>query len=84
MLPDSVNSLYRDLRDTILRFKSPAFGRYFLKKAEDDFNDVRLRAGSKEDSNAVKRYLAEQGELLDVLRRQTVIYNMFYDKTSGI
>lgn len=84
MLPESVNNLYRKLRSTILEFRSPAFRSYFLRKAENQFNDIALSPDEEGRVCAMKKYLEEQGELLDVLNRQTVIYNMFYDEESQI
>ncbi|AFN83785.1 hypothetical protein EROM_091690 [Encephalitozoon romaleae SJ-2008] len=84
MLPESVNNLYKNLESVILQFKSPAFGSYFLKKAKDEYNDIYTRSCGKKDERAIERYLKDQEELLDILRRQTTIYNMFYDDSSGI
>ncbi|CCI73983.1 ECU09_1695 [Encephalitozoon cuniculi GB-M1] len=84
MLPESVSNLYKDLRSVACRFKSPAFGSYFLGKVEDDFKDIKLKSCDGKDERAIERYLEEQGKLLDVLKRQTDIYNMFYDDSSWI
>lgn len=78
MVPDSVRSLYESLRSTISQFRSPAFRTYFLRKADEDFSGVALSEGG------MARYLEEQGELEDILKRQTVIYNMFHDEGSRI
>ncbi|ADM12299.1 uncharacterized protein Eint_091710 [Encephalitozoon intestinalis ATCC 50506] len=84
MVPESVNNLYKDLESVILQFKSPAFGNYFLKKAKEEFDNISIQTSKQKDEGAIERYLKDQGELLDVLRRQTTIYNMFYDESSGI
>jgi hypothetical protein len=84
MLPEKVNDLYSTLRATIMNFKSPAFREYFLKKADDDFYGIELKTNGEKRPCAMKRYLEEQSELLDVLKRQTVIYNMFYDDKNRI
>lgn len=83
MLP-SVNNLYKALRSTISQFKSPAFRSYFLRKADHDFNNIELKPNGEEQAHGIEKYLKEQGELLYALRRQTVIYNMFYDEKSRI
>lgn len=84
MLPDSVGNLYKRLRSAIMQFRSPAFRRYFLRKAEEDLNGIELEPRGEEQGCGVRKYLEEQGELLEVLKRQTVIYNMFYDDRSQI
>jgi hypothetical protein len=82
MLPDGVSNLYSSLKSAIMQFKSPAYRGYFLKKAEDDFHGIELGPDGGRRPCAMKKYLEEQGELLDVLKRQAVIYNMFHDEKS--
>ncbi|KAG5860407.1 hypothetical protein KMI_01g00410 [Encephalitozoon hellem] len=84
MLPESVNSLYKSLKAVILQFKSPAFGSYFLKKARDEYDSINAKFCEGKDEKAIEKYLKEQGELLEILKRQTTIYNMFYDDSSAI
>lgn len=84
MLPESVNTLYGSLRSVIQRFKAPALRAYFLRKAESDFNGIERRADGERRTCGMKAYLETQGMLLDVLKRQTVIYNMFHDESSNI
>ncbi|KAM0672688.1 hypothetical protein CWI42_110120 [Ordospora colligata] len=84
MLPKSVVDVYNELKMVALGFKSPAFRAFFTTKAEEDFNGIKYMKESKEKDSAVKKYLEEQGELKDVLKRQSVIYNMFYDDASRI
>ncbi|KAH9410785.1 hypothetical protein HK407_11g16320 [Ordospora pajunii] len=84
MLPNSVVDIYNDLKKVAFGFKSPAFRAFFTTKADEDFNGIKYMKESKEKDSAVKKYLEEQGELRDVLKRQSIIYNMFYDDTSRI
>lgn len=83
MLPEQVSSLYEKLKTTINNFSSPAFRAYFLRKAQNDFDNTQMANGEQRVC-AMKKYLSDQGELLDVLKRQTVIYNMFRDENSQV
>lgn len=79
MTLEQAQSIYAQLVRVVKEFKSPAFQSYFLRKAHDDYKSL-----PKERSCAIKKYLEDQGDLLDLMKRQTVIYNMFYDKQSNI
>lgn len=84
MLLEKVNDLYKELTSTIRQFKSLAFKDYFLKKAEEDFKSIKVKPNGEKRPCAMKAYLETQENLLDTLKRQTVIYNMYNDDTSRI
>lgn len=80
MLP-IVKQSFKDLLSVIQNFKSPAYKDFFKRKAVGDFNEIKNNIDRK---CKVTQYLENQKDLIDVLKRQTVIYNMFYDSKSEI
>lgn len=81
---EKASELYKQLVQTVERFKSPAFRSYFLRKSKKDYDALRSEIRKGKYNCAIKKYMEEQGDLLDVMKRQTVIYNMFYDDKSNI
>lgn len=84
MTLSEAKSLYRQLVDTVQKFKSPAFRYYFSKKANEDYYSLGKDLKKGKYNCVIKKYLEEQKDMLDIMKRQTVIYNMFYDKDSNI
>eukprot|EP00866_Antonospora_locustae_P001904 jgi/Antlo1/1904/2387 len=84
MTLEQATDLYRKLVKTVKKFKSPAFRTYFLRKSHDDYKSLQSEIDEGKYECAIKKYMKEQSELLDAMKRQTVIYNMFYDEENNI
>lgn len=84
MLPSTVTDLYKSLVETVSQFKSPAYKSYFKRKVNEDFKDLWNLSNDGKKSCIVKKYIEKQNDLLDIMKRQTVIYNMFYDDKNQI
>ncbi|WUR02992.1 uncharacterized protein VNE69_03205 [Vairimorpha necatrix] len=84
MIPSNVKDIYKNLLQAIGQFKSPAYKSFFTRKVNEDFTELKNQINNGKKSCVVKKYLEEQGDFLDVLKRQTVIYNMFYDDKNQI
>ena len=85
MSVERAENLYKRLIETVKAFKSPAFRQYFLRTARSDYNAMKKEAKNGRDSvSAIKNYIDTQKGTLETMKRQTAIYNMFYDDSSNI
>ncbi|TBU08252.1 hypothetical protein CWI36_0163p0010, partial [Hamiltosporidium magnivora] len=71
--------LYANLLKIISRFKSQNFREYFSRKANEDFEFLQSELEKGKNTCAIKKYMEEQNNLMDVLKRQTKIYNLYND-----
>lgn len=77
-------TLYESLKKTIQEFKSPAFRTFFKEKAQDDYKKLINDIDHGKYSCVLEKYIKEQSDLKEVLKRQSYIYNMNYDQGSNI
>lgn len=77
-------NLFNNLTKTINKFKSPGYKSYFLHKSVEDFGALTEELKKGRYSCVIKKYIEEQSELLDILKRQTVIYNMYRDDNNTL
>ncbi|EOB13603.1 hypothetical protein NBO_65g0007 [Nosema bombycis CQ1] len=84
MIPSKAVEIYNSLLEIVKEFKSPAYKNFFIRKANEDFSTLKNVSENGKKSCVVDKYIEEQKDLIDVMKRQTVIYNMFYDEKSGI
>ncbi|TBU11368.1 protein transport protein Yif1 [Hamiltosporidium tvaerminnensis] len=75
--------LYANLLKIISKFKSQNFREYFSRKANEDFEFLQSELEKGKNTCAIKKYMEEQNNLMDVLKRQTKIYNLYNDKDSN-
>lgn len=76
--------LYHSVIKYAGKFKSPAYNAYFRAKARDDYDKLVLDIDNGKYKCVLKKYIDETSGLKDVLKRQSVIYNMNYDRNSNI
>ncbi|KCZ77716.1 hypothetical protein H311_01270 [Anncaliia algerae PRA109] len=81
---EEAKSIFNSLVEVIKTFKSPTYKSFFLKKADEDFNELHRQIQNGKNKCVINPYINKQKDLLDVLKRQTVIYNMYYDENSNI
>ncbi len=72
-----VKKLYKRIVKTAGEFKDRNFREYFTRIAKSDFESFLKPAGEVE-AEKVAQLLKSQKENLGVLKRQTVIHNMYY------
>lgn len=77
-------NIYNTLLKTIQQFQSPVFQNYFEKKARDDYTTLIGKIDEGKYKCVLPKYIEEQKNLNDTLKRQSQIYNMYYDRTSNI
>lgn len=76
--------IYHKLIKYANKFKSPAYNAYFQSKAKEDYNKLILDIDNGRYKCVLKNYIDENKNLKDVLKRQSIVYNMNYDKRSNI
>lgn len=84
MLPSTAVEIYNSLLKAVGEFKSPAYRNFFTRKANEDFKTLKSQSNDGKKVCVVEKYIDTQRDLIDVMKRQTLIYNMFYDEKSGI
>ncbi|RVD91754.1 hypothetical protein TUBRATIS_17780 [Tubulinosema ratisbonensis] len=80
---EEARSVYSTLIDVVKSFKSPAIKSFFLRKADEDFSELNKKITEGKFTCVIKPYLTKQKDLIDVLKRQSVVYNMYFDKNSN-
>lgn len=73
MIKAGLRSLYRDILREASAFKDTNFRKYFVRITRDDFRQFR-RDGMVNEP----QFLETQRAKLDVLKRQSVIQNMYH------
>lgn len=81
---EEAKSVYCSLVEVIKSFKSPAIKSFFLRKADEDFTELNSKIKEGKFSCVIKPFVSKQKDLIDVLKRQSVVYNMYFDKNSNI
>lgn len=84
MLPSTAVEIYNSLLKTVGEFKSPAYRNFFTRKANEDFKNLKDVSNDGKKVCVVEKYIEAQRDLIDIMKRQSLIYNMFYDDKSGI
>ena len=71
MISNQIRGLYRDILRASHSLKDKNFREYFVRIARDDFRVVRNSAEEKD-------FIKQQIENLEVMKRQSIVQNMYY------
>jgi hypothetical protein len=80
MSSSQVRNLYKQIVSTASSFRDTNFREYFVRVAQDDFKAFESAKGKVNEAD----FVAKQLENLEVLKRQSVIQNMYYSDSFAV
>lgn len=76
-------ALFNALKSAASNFNSPLYKSYFTQLSIDNYNNLMDNIDKGKFKCVLGKYIKSNEELLDTLKRQSVIYNMYRDNTSN-